>query len=168
MARILEEVELPSGQRFQRIETDSGTRWQRPQNRQFVSEGDVRRAIEQNNRGAINNKDPENKAKWTIPPQDNRDFEVEAIKQTYPEYDNVKGLNPSVINEGEGKDAYVKSWMRNESLRNQVRNDPLVRNLPQGVRQRVIEAHARELVEQLDGVSERQRIAIIRRYGGYE
>ncbi|AAQ13782.1 hypothetical protein HdyHp2_075 [Haloarcula virus Hardyhisp2] len=87
----------------------------------------------------------------------------QAIEQTFPEYNNVEGLDPNVRRSGENRENVVKSFMDNADVRTSVANNPLLEGSEEY--DKALEARAREILNEFESAdSQAEKEQIKRRY----
>lgn len=164
MGEVLESFETSSGDEVYRMKDASGQiRWRSAQTGRLLSNDQIE-AVKQNaQRQATKQQNPDIDVSYTVEPTTDEDRQ-NAVEIRYPEINNTSGLDPRTISSGDSKTNRIKAWMENDALVREIENDPLLQN--QRERDRALEARARQLVDDLEGVSnEREAVEVIQKYG---
>jgi hypothetical protein len=162
-SELIASYQLPDGEKVQKFRASDGEISYRRGDGTFVSPT-VGEGIEERASRNTGQKDSDSQVQFIVTPQSQQDRQ-EAIKKRYPEYDNVERLDPNQITGSESEEQrLVKGWMNNQTLEQQIKNDPLL----QTDRQQKLakEARARQIANDLQEVeSESEAIRILRQYG---
>lgn len=165
-SELIEAIQLPNGEQMRKFRATDGQVSYRRSDGTFLSP-EVGKALERNaNRQLEAEGTDREQATFTVEPKSENDRQ-ELVNARYPEIDNVSGLNPERPKSAGSKlEENVMAWMSNDTLKQQVRQDPLVNNDKQ--RTELLEARARQITNDLRSVdSEKEAMQVLRSYNVY-
>lgn len=165
-SELIETIQLPDGGQMRKFRAKDGQVSYRRGDGTFLSP-DVGKALEKNANRQVGNEDaPKQQATFNVKPRSEEDRKA-LVESRYPEIDNVSNLNPERPKTANDKmEQVTMSWMDNETLRRQIRQDPLLDSDVE--RSEALEARARELVEDIQNVkNEEEAMQVLRSYDIY-
>lgn len=159
-SELLASYQLPDGEKVRKFRDSSGGVSYRRSNGTYLS-NKVGEGIEE---GANRNVGDDRQVKFVVTPTTENDRNA-AIDKRYPKINETKGLDPKTIRGNEPQiDRNTKGWMENETIKQDIRNDPLLKT--RSDRRKALEARARQVVEDLKNAgSEEEAIEILKQYG---
>lgn len=170
MSEIVESFKTPGGQELQKIQykdanDNTQTRWRTKSNNEFRTEAQVDQIKQNAAKRSVETNNPQNNIDYVVEPTDETDRR-NALKIEYPYYDSTDGIDPNRPDPNGSFDNRVRGWMGNETLRKQVKQDPLIRTQKEA--DKALEAKARQVANDLQSVkSEREAMEILKRYDIY-
>lgn len=173
MSQLIAQFQLANGTKVNKYESDDGTISYRygsepekgnAQKGSFIS-SNVGRSLEQN--VAESDSDPSDKsqAQFVVQPKTEKGLD-RARENAYPGFEDFAGINPNKVQGGQETMNMIRGWMRNETLNQQIKQDPLLKTRQQ--EKKALEARAKQVVNDLQDVkNERQAIEVLKEYGIY-
>lgn len=163
-SELIEVVQLPNGEEMRKFRADDGNVSYRRSDGTYLSP-EVGEALERN---ASRTSDDYAgvQAEFKVEPRTENDRQ-QLVETRYPEIDEVRGLHPDKPKRANNKyEQNVIAWMNNDTLVNQVENDPLAQS-PQE-RDELLEARARQITDDIRSVdNEREAMQVLRSYNIY-
>lgn len=165
-SELIEVIQLPSGEQMRKFRATDDNITYRRSDGTFLSPS-VGEALEANANRQVDAKGTEREqARFSVEPKSEADRK-ELVETRYPQVDGVKGLNPERPKSASSQyEQNVMAWMQNSTVRNQIRQDPLVNNEQE--RTELLEARSRQLVDDLQSVkNEKEAMQVLRSYNIY-
>ena len=159
-SELISSYQLPNGERIQKFRASDGEISYRRSDGTFVSPS-VGKGIEESAERDIGD---DRQVTFVVEPQTQQDRQ-ESVEKRYPRLNNTTNINADRIDPSDPKFVQVtKGWMRNDTLRRQIENDPLLKT--DAERRKALEARARQIAHDLRGVeNNKEAIQILRKYG---